>query len=424
VIVHPRVGQVASLPNTGGGQVGNLPHASNLLPPGTHLSGAGVAFKLAWALCKRACGSPKVTPLLREFLLDSVALAALGTVADVVPLHEENRILVRQGLARLRAKPTPGLVALLKSAKIDAKIKFDAADIGYALAPRINAAGRLSTAKLAVELLTSACPRRTAEIAVELEQHNADRQALERQFLGEARELAGQFAGQAALVLASAHWHPGLLGIVASRLVDQYARPVLMIALRGDQPHGQGSGRSVPGFPLHQALQECTTDLVSHGGHAAAAGFRIVPDSIAGFRERFSAVAARQLGSRPPAQRLIIDAEVPLSALTSNVMLGIEQLEPYGCGNPAPLLLASGLQVIGEPKRLGNGERHLVFRVRQHGKDMKAVAFGMADRAAELMSQQGKIDLVFTPRLNEWQGYRMIELEVKDFQAGGYVMTV
>jgi single-stranded-DNA-specific exonuclease len=403
-----------------------LPNASVLvhprLPGSTYpfggLSGAGVAFKLAWALCKKECGSPKVTPELREFLLDAVMLASMGTVADVVPLFEENRIFVRHGLARLRSKPTIGLQALLKSAKLDTKINLAAMDIGYALAPRINAAGRLGTARLAVELMTTADPHRASILADYLERQNQERQLMERRILSEAREMALTYADAPAFVLANAEWHPGLLGIVASRLVDQFARPVLMISLREGQPHGQGSGRSIPGFALHAALQECTTHLVGHGGHAAAAGLRILPGNVDGFRDAFCRVAAQHLGTQPRPHRLNLDAEIPLSCLTTGLMQSMDSLEPYGSGNPPPLLLADRLQVVREPKKVGNGERHLSFRVRQNGKELRAIAFGMAERAGELMSQQGQCCLAFTPRWNEWQGYKSVEIEVKDFQAG------
>lgn len=403
-----------------------LPRAAALVHPrlpGTTypfggLSGAGVAFKLAWALCKKACGSAKVSPELREFLLDAVLLASMGTVADVVPLFEENRIFVRHGLARLRAKPMVGVQALLKSAKLDTKTNLGAVDIGYALAPRINAAGRLGTARLAVELMTTKNSQRATILADYLEHQNHERQTMERRILQEARAQAAQFINAPAFVLASREWHPGLIGIVASRLVDQYARPVLMISLREGQPHGQGSGRSVPGFKLHEALQECTEHLVGHGGHATAAGFRIVPDAIDPFRDTFCSIVARCRGPEPIPHRLTIDAEIPFSALTTGLMQAIDRLEPYGSGNPPPLLLADRLQILGEPRKVGGGERHLSFRVRQQGKEMRAIAFGMADRMEELMSMSGQCCLVFTPRWNEWQGYRTVDIEVKDFQAG------
>ena len=404
----------------------NLPRASVLVHPrlpGTqypfgNLSGAGVAFKLAWALCKQACGSPKVAPPMREFLLDAILLAALGTVADVVPLFEENRIFVRHGLGRMRSKPMIGLQSLLKCAKLDTKQNLGAVDIGYALAPRLNAAGRLGTARLAVELLTTTSRERALVLADYLERQNKERQLMERRMLHEARAQAAHYLHSPAFVLASPEWHPGLLGIVASRLVDQYARPVLMIALREGQPHGQGSGRSVPGFKLHEALEECTSDLVGHGGHATAAGFRILPTAIDSFRTNFCSVVERQFGGKPHPHLLTIDAEVPLAALTTGVMQAIDQLEPYGSGNPPPLLLADRLQIVGEPRKVGEGERHLSFRVKQNSKELRAIAFGMGERYAELMSQQGQCCVAFTPRWNEWQGYKSVEIEVRDFQAG------
>ncbi len=403
-----------------------LPRASALvhprLPGASYpfggLAGSGVAFKLAWALCKKSCGGPKVTPELREFLLDAVLLASLGTVADVVPLFEENRIFVRHGLARLRSKPLIGVQALLKCAKLDTKVNLGSIDIGYSLAPRINAAGRLGTARLAVELMTTTNAQRAVILADYLERQNQERQLMERRILQEARLQAAQYLHQPAFVLASAEWHPGLLGIVASRLVDQYARPVLMIALREGQVNGQGSGRSVPGFRLHEALQECTADLVGHGGHAAAAGFRILPEMIDVFRENFCSVVARCRGTELQPHRLTIDAEIPLSALTTGLMQAMDQLEPYGAGNPPPLLLADRLQVVGEPRKVGGGERHLSFRIRQGSKEMRTIAFGMADRVDELMSQGGQCCIAFTPRWNEWQGYKSVDIEVKDFQAG------
>jgi single-stranded-DNA-specific exonuclease len=379
------------------------------------LCGAGVAFKLAWGLAKKHCGGSKVSPALREFLLDAIVLAAMGTVADVVPLFGENRILVRHGLVRMRKQPTRGLASLLRFAKLDEKSALMASDIGFGLAPRINAAGRLAAAKMAVELLMTHSAERADIIAGELERHNADRQQMEKRMLGEARAMAAGAPIPAAIVLAHRNWHPGLLGIVASRLVDEYARPALMISLQNDAL-AQGSGRSITGFPLHLALQECTEHLVGHGGHAVAAGFRLLPDRLDRFRDRFCEVAQRQLGDAPPRGELKIDAEVPLLSLTSNLMMTLEQMEPFGSGNPAPVLLADDLQVVGEPKVVK--ERHLSFRVQQQSKVVKAIGFNFVDRAAELMSQQGRCCLAFTPKLNEWNGFKSTEIEVKDFQPG------
>jgi single-stranded-DNA-specific exonuclease len=191
-----------------------------------------------------------------------------------------------------------------------------------------------------------------------------------------------------------------------------------MIALHEDGKHGMGSGRSVPGFKLHEALRACGDHLLSHGGHATAAGFRLEGSRIDPFREHFCSLAAEHFKAGPPAPELRIDAEVPLSALTHGLVEALGQLEPFGSGNPQPLLLAGGLQVVGTPRRVGGGERHLSFRVRQHGKELRAIAFGMGDRCDELMAAQGQCCVVFTPKINEWQGYRSVELEVRDFQPG------
>jgi single-stranded-DNA-specific exonuclease len=413
---------------------GRLPDAAAIVHPrlAGHaypfggLSGSGVAFKLAWAVAVRACGSEKVTPQYREFLLYSVTLAALGTVADVVPLHDENRILVRHGLARLKQAPCAGLKALIEATGLAEKPDLRASDIGFRLAPRINAVGRLGCARLVVDLLTTTSQPRAVDLARYLEQQNQDRQTLERQMFKQARELVEKHSldDMPALVLTHPDWHAGVIGIVAGRLADLYGRPALLIAMRqngtddGALTIGQGSGRSVPGFALHEALQACAEHLLRHGGHKAAAGFKIRPEAVDAFRERFCAYAASQFPKGLPAPALVLDGEVPLSALTFGLLQEIDHLEPYGSENALPILLAGGLEVVGEPRRMGGGERHMHFRVRQAGTTLRAVAFGMADRLDELMAEQGRCCLAFTPVINEWQGYRSIELHVVDFQAG------
>ncbi|HEV3446456.1 MAG TPA: single-stranded-DNA-specific exonuclease RecJ [Gemmataceae bacterium] len=388
------------------------------------LSGAGVAFKLAWALAQRACGSERVTPRYREFLLNSLVLAALGLVADVVPLHDENRIFVRHGLARLKTAPTPGLKALLDATALSDKAQLCAEDISFRLAPRLNAVGRLGSARLVIELLTTSSSQRAVDLVRFLEGQNEQRQQYERKILARAREMvaAHDLNGTPAIILADPEWHPGVVGIVASRLVDLYARPVLLIGLRQERGEacaiGQGSGRSVPGFPLHKALHACGEHLLSHGGHAAAAGFKIEPHAIDLFREHFCAYAAQHFQTGPPAPRLVIDAEVPLSALTPGLVKDLDRLEPYGAENRRPLFLAAGLQVDGQPKKVGASERHLSFRVRQHGRTLRAIAFNMAERAEELMASGGTCSLVFSPDLNEWQGFRRVDLKIVDLQAG------
>jgi single-stranded-DNA-specific exonuclease len=399
VLVHPR------LPGSG--------------YPFRDLCGAGVAFKLAWAICQQFSQAKKVSDHFKQFLLESVALVAMGTVADVVPLIDENRVFVRHGLKSLREAPTIGLRSLLQAANLVDK-ELDAGHIGYTLAPRINAAGRLGQARLAVELLATSSEQRAVDLARYLNEQNELRQKIEGRIFREARELAEanyDLDKAPALVLASEDWHPGVIGIVAGRLVDCYARPVLLISLK-DHP-GQGSGRSIPHFNLHQALTSCSDFLLSHGGHAMAAGFKIDHGRVGEFRERFSERAAERMNGLTMQHTITIDAEVPLSVLTIGLVKSMHALQPNGQGNRRPVFLTGGLQIQGQPRLVGQGERHVNFMVRQQtGPSMRVIAFGMADRLEELMSQNGQCCLVYTPKINEWQGQVRIDLEVADFQPG------
>lgn len=398
VIVHPR-----------------LPPATYPFP---HLCGAGVAFKVAWALGQQFSQARKVSESFRQFLLEAVALVALGTVADVVPLWGENRVFVRHGLRSLQAQPPVGLRALLAAAKLDQGQTLDAEHIGFNLAPRLNAAGRLGSARLAIELLATQTPQRAEDLARYLNAQNEQRQTVERRILNAAKDqiaALGELDDQPALVLADSQWHAGVIGIVAGRLVERYARPVLLVATR-EEP-SQGSGRSVEGFPLHEALAACSQHLLSHGGHALAAGFKLRPGAFESFRADFQAYARRRLQHSPRQHTLRIDAEIPLAAVTGSLLKIIDLLEPYGQGNPRPRFLASGLRLVGTPRKVGGGERHLTFQVTQEGgRPVRAVAFGMGDRFDELLAGGGACSLVFTPRLNQWNGISRIDLHVIDFQ--------
>jgi single-stranded-DNA-specific exonuclease len=385
------------------------------------LSGAGVAFKLAWALAVRHCGSEKVTERLRNYLLDALCHATLGLVADVVPLHDENRILVKCGLNRLREKPPLGVQALIASSQIEAGKPVRAEDIAFKLAPRINAAGRLGCARLVVEMLTTSNPARAREVAEYLESQNTQRQTIERKMVYQAKEIVDQHHAPdcSAVVLAHADWHAGVIGIVAGRMVEFLGKPVILFAHKDGAEIITGSGRSIPGFELHEALKACDDLLAGHGGHAMAAGVKIRPRDLDAFRTRFQEVAAKHFPTgTPPAPGLQLDAEVPLSALTFGLLRDLEKLEPYGADNPKPKFLAGGLEVVGDPKKMGKDERHLNFRIKQGGTSMRAVGWGMADRIEELVSADRKVCIAFTPRINEYQGNRSIEIEVKDFQPG------
>jgi single-stranded-DNA-specific exonuclease len=384
------------------------------------LSGAGVALKLAWAIAQRASGSERVTPELRELLLDAVGLAALGLVADVVPLRDENRILVRHGLERIRTHPSVGLKALLEAAGVKADDTISSEDVGFRLAPRLNAAGRLGCALLAVQLLTTNSVSTANDLAKVLEAQNSERQARERKYTQHAKEVIDRdHANDPALVVSDPDWHAGVIGIVASRLVDHYAKPALVIAAVPGEEVVTGSGRSIPGFALHTALQACDELLEGHGGHAMAAGFKVRIDRISAFRNRFNSYVASHFPGGAPAPRLVLDAEVPLSALTFGLINDLDKLEPYGAGNPKPKFLASGLKAENA-RLIGTAEvqKHMDFRVRQGSTQLRCVAWNMADRLEELTASGGDCCIAFTPKINEWKGFKKIELQIIDLKPG------
>lgn len=392
------------------------------------LSGAGVAFKLAWALCKCASRSAKVSPPMRDFLLQATALAALGTVADVVPLVDENRIIVRHGLRSLRERPTVGLAALMKVAQQDRKPELSAEDIAFGLAPRLNAAGRLGQAQLAVELLVTDSPVRAQSLAEYINELNSSRQSLERSiYLRAHKQAQEEFnpADDAALVLADHGWHPGVIGIVAGRVAEKFHRPVVMISFDelGVKP-GVGSARSIPGFDLHAALTACAEHLVSYGGHRAAAGLKIEERKLAEFREHFCSYAASALAEVNCVAELWIDAEAPLSAFSLQTVQQIEQLAPFGQGNSRPLLCATGVRLAEPPQRMGGAGRHLSMKIEQHGVSMRAVAFGGGDWETDLSSIDGPISIAFQPTINDFAGRRRVELHISDWRPDSVAATV
>jgi len=389
--------------------------------PFGELSGSGVAMKLAWAICQQASQAKKVAPRMKDFLVQAVGLAALGTVADVVPLVDENRILVRHGLSSLASKPTLGLAHLLRVAKIDDKPQLDSEDLAFSLAPRLNAAGRLGQPRLAVELLTTDRPERAEELALYIDGLNANRQTLERSILLAAgKQAKEQFdpAQDPALVLADRGWHPGVIGIVAGRLADRYHRPVVMISWDGfHQKPGVGSARSIPGFNLHAALQACEQHLIGYGGHAAAAGLKIAEDQLEAFRGAFCEVAANEISDGQRDAELLIDAEAPLSAFTLQTVGQIERLSPFGQSNARPLLCASGATLQGPPKAIGRDGTHLSLKLAQHDVAFRAVAFGGGQWLEELSAVSGPLDIAFRPIINTFRGRRSVELHLVDWRA-------
>ncbi len=360
--------------------------------PFEELCATGVAYKLATALR---------TPEATESELDLVALA---TVADLVPLRGENRALVRRGLEVARRARRPGLRALLASASV-APERLDEGDFAFRLGPRINAAGRLYRADAGVELMLTGDERRAAEIAAELERANRERRRVELEVLGAAERARGELSAELAeapgLVLAGEGWHPGVVGIVASRIAERHGRPAILIALDADG-NGRGSGRSIPGFDLLDALRACDSYLTRYGGHRAAAGLEIEAGRVEAFRAAFAEHCASELDGAIGARTEVVDAVVGGESLGHEVAEQLRRLGPFGNGNPGVRLLVPGAR-LGEVRPMGDGDRHSRFVVTSGARRALGVAFGV-NGSLGAVAETGPVDLSVELELNEWNG--------------------
>jgi len=388
--------------------------------PFQDLCGAGVAFKLAWAICQRLGENGKAPPQLRDFLTSAVGLAAIGTVADVVPLVGENRVLVRYGLTAIVERPFVGLAALLEVAGLREKKQIASEDIGFGLGPRLNAAGRLGQARLAVELLTTEDRSRAVQLAAYIDQLNKDRQSVERKMFKLAKELVEEhpnWLSHGALILPSSDWHPGVMGIVANRIAEHFERPTILIAVNEADGIGQGSGRSFGGFNLHGALAACSDLLLGFGGHQFAAGLRIATSEIDAFRNRLAASAASHQDSQPEEPHLFIDAEVALHDLTPQAVRELDRLGPYGSEHHRPLFATAQVELAEPAQKMGNGDRHLQLKVRQAGKVLRVIAWGRAEWADEMNAHRGRFALCFAPQINNYRGFETVELHLVDWRS-------
>jgi single-stranded-DNA-specific exonuclease len=366
--------------------------------PFPELCGTGVVYKLAQAL-----GAADL-----DRRLDLVALA---TVADVVPLLDENRGLVAAGLKRLAVTSNPGLRALMKAARVD-PATVEAGAIGFRLAPRINAAGRLGHPGTALELLLTDDPKKADRLAGELETLNRDRQAVEDGILREAVAQVAEWPEakqrRRGYVLAGEDWHRGVIGIVASRLVERFHRPVVLIA--GGDEEWTGSGRSIPAFDLHGALGACAGLLGRWGGHRAAAGLSISPENLEAFAEAFAARAGEELSDDDLAPMVRVDAVVRGTELTLDLCRELERLAPFGLGNPGVTLLAVGCE-ISELGAVGEG-KHLKLAVTADGARSGAIAFGQGSQL-DRYRRPVRYDVAFKLAANQWNGAVSPQLVVK-----------
>ena len=369
-----------------------------------YLCSAGVAFKVAHAMLKTR---PNPNIDLKSFM----DIIALGTVADIVPLIGENRILVRKGLHCLRNTTNCGLVALKQVTKLG-KIVFTS-DIGFRLGPRLNAAGRLDTAKASLNLLLERNPERAQEIAEQLDEQNKERQQLESRMFDEAMamlESDGHPKDRCSIVLGSDDWHPGVVGIVASRLMRRYHRPTFIVAF-DETGLGKGSGRSVENISLVSALHESNDLLIKGGGHEMAAGLTIWKQNFPDFQKRFEEIVASNARSEYLVPKIYVDAETDLSELTLSLLDSYELMEPFGSHNPQPLLICYDVQLAGEPSILS--KKHLRLELYQNGAIREAIYFG----GAEIELPTPPWDVAFTIQRNEYRGRQSLQIHVTDVRS-------
>ncbi|MHB8712806.1 MAG: single-stranded-DNA-specific exonuclease RecJ [Trichloromonadaceae bacterium] len=382
------------------------PHQVDCAFPAKELAGVGVAFMLLVGLRKvlreRGYFRSRKEPDLRL----SLDLVALGTIADIAPLQGLNRTLTKLGLQLLNESRRPGVQALREVAGVK---EVSCSAVGFRLAPRLNAAGRLEDAALGVQLLLTESVAEAKQLAALLDGFNRERQALEQETLRQAIErLDGLSNDLCSIVLADERWHPGVIGIVASRLVERYGRPTVLIALEAGK--GKGSGRSIRGFHLYQALADCAGQLLGFGGHEYAAGLSLEMERVEAFAREFEALAKSRLSAEDLQPQLWHDGEVLIEDLGEREVVALEGLAPFGAGNPEPCLVLRGVRVQ-QLQPVGQG--HLRFTARQGGYSLACIAFGLAERAAQL---QGEIDLLGVPGLNEWRNQKTVQLRVKDFR--------
>lgn len=374
--------------------------------PFKELAGVGVALKVALALTSEG----ERGGILRRY----GELVAIGTVADVMRLTDENRALVRLGLNLLGRTSRPGLLALLREAGCTNSKAPTTVSVSYGLAPRINAAGRMERAMVALELLLTRSEDRGAELARELCDLNRERQAIELAIFEQCDRLLAEDPRLAApvIVLAGEGWHQGVVGIVASRLSEKYSCPAFMICL--DHGKGKGSCRSFGGFNLFAALEQCAPLLEGYGGHELAAGFTILEENIPAFRAAMAELVLRHTGGQPMVAALDVDAEIDhCSLLSADQVDALSCLEPFGPGNPKPVFLLRSVSVLSCGS-VGGG-RHLKMRVRRDGVILDTIFFG-ANAAAGSISAGDRLDLLFTPQINEFRGCRAVQLQLCDLR--------
>ncbi len=403
--------------------VDDLPKADAVVHPGrpdsaypfAGLCGAGVAFKLAWRMATLAGEGGRAAAGPRALLLDLLPLAALGTVADVSPLIDENRTIVTHGLALMRRTRIRGLATLAERCVRENR-PVSVGDLGFRLGPRINALGRVAEADEAIELLTTSDGERIEAICDTMDEFNQQRQSIEKRIVeqacAEVVRLGMDQDGHRAIVLAHGDWHPGVIGIACSRLVERFGRPTIL--MQRDVDVCKGSGRSIPGFNLHGAVRACAHEVEGFGGHDAAIGLRVPLARLDAFAEALVAHANEFITVDDLTPEVRIDSDAALHELDEMGVMTLEKLGPFGRGNPTPRLRLKNVRVSQSPMLMSSSSTHLSMFVRDDsGATLKLVGWGWG-RHAEHIKNGTTLDVVFTPRVEEYRGRRSVRGEIAD----------
>ena len=379
--------------------------------PEKGLAGAGVAFKLCQALT-RARGADE------QALLWHLDLVALATIADLAPLSGENRVLAHYGLRVLAQTRNPGLHALLETAGIDRAAGIGAGQVSHVLAPRLNAVGRLGAAARGVRLLLAETAAEAESLAKESDEENRARQHLDRDTLQQALADLERWYDPTrhfGVVLVGAGWHPGVIGIVASRVVERIHRPVVMVSLDTATGRGRGSARSIPRFDLYGAIHACAGLLERYGGHHQAAGLELRAERLDAFRDAFNEQARAALAHEDLRPELKLDLELRLGDATADLARLLRHLGPFGIGNPAPVFCARAVRVLGYPREVGEG--HIKLRLQQDGVELPAIGFRLAERLREVDVARGPIDIAYQLQENHWNGRTELQAKLLDMRA-------
>ncbi len=396
--------------------LGALPSAVAVLNPKRkdcpyafkELAGVGVVLKLIQGIIASRPGA-----LSDSFVEEHLDLVALGTIADVVPLRGENRVFAKIGLDQICTSVKPGIIALKEVAGLRAR-RVESGHVAYILAPRINAAGRLGNAESGVRLLLSTEPQEASIIAESLEEDNTNRKKIDEQTLEDALEQLRRQGPELppAIVLWSDRWHPGVLGIVASRLMERFHRPTVLIS--ADEEEGKGSGRSIPGFDVCQALQECREHLIGFGGHSYAAGLTIRAEHMEAFRDHLCRAVSTRLHPDDYVPKLSIDGPLSLDDCNEELVEFLDRLSPFGIGNAEPLFVADDVRLASPPTIVSRN--HLKMSLRQNGREIDCIGFGMGHLAGPIQSESGRVSIAFVPTINVWQNRSRLQLKLRDIQ--------